>query len=77
MKMVDERKNSLRKSGRDLKIGDTFFVQGSSTKIKIVGKPEYRSPECEVLEIGKTSKYQIGQTIRILCQILYSRKRKK
>ena len=54
-----------------LKYGDHKYVQGSRTKVKVIGGFEHKEPLCEILETGPTSKYLVGDIVDIPRNILY------
>lgn len=54
-----------------LKYGDTKYIMGSKTKVKVIGGFEHKKPLCEILETGPTSKYLIGDVVDIPRNILY------
>lgn len=76
--MAKRRRNpdKIKESGRRLEIGDVFYLMGSNTKVKIVGKVETTDPECEILEASASSKFTPGQVTRIFNQVLYPNKGK-
>lgn len=65
--------NGKTASHRIINIGDIFYLGGWRTKVKVINNPELRFPTCEILEIGKQSRYKIGQKVSISRAVLYLR----
>lgn len=53
-------------------IGSIWFLQGRKTKVKIL---EVGSPKSlvEILEIGNTSRYKVGEQVKVSNKVLYPR----
>jgi hypothetical protein len=77
-KILDEKQRQ-RKYGKyrktiTFKEGDIRYVSGTGTKVKIINGVDRMYPLCEVLEVGKESRFEIGQKVNIFCKILYPKK---
>lgn len=71
--MANKKKNHDR---NQLYYGEFKYVCGGRTMVKLIGDFEADKPICKVFEVGPTSKFLVGDEVRISRRCLYPYKRK-